>query len=114
MWHILCCTINTGMIDPISTMMSVWLVTVTVQFKEIDQHFSTYNKTIYFNSKQKCDAVLDKGFDFFNESFTEYWNQETHGLEEYTIKDYGFDCIEWYSTPDGEWYMVGTEPSITI
>jgi hypothetical protein len=35
-------------------------------------------------------------------------------MEEYTIKEYGFDCIEWYVTPDGEWYMVGMEPSITI
>jgi len=102
------------MIDLFSTMMSVWLVTVTVQFEEIDQHFSTYNKTIYFHSKQKCDAVLDRGLDFFEESFSDYWDQGVHELENYTIKEYEFDCIEWYVTPDGEWYMVGMEPSITI
>ncbi len=95
-------------------MMSVWLVTVTVQFEEIDQHFSTYNKTIYFHSKQQCDVVLDRGLDFFDESFSNYWGEGDHEMEEYTIKEYGFDCIEWYVTPDGEWYMVGMEPSITI
>ena len=105
MWHILCCTINISMVDLFSTIVGVWLVTVTVQFEETDQHFSTYNKTVYFHSESQCDAVLDKGLDFFEESFNSYWGDGDHGLE-YTIKEYGFDCIEWYMTPDGECYMV--------
>ena len=101
------------MIDPISSLISVWLVTVTVQFKEIDQYYSTYNRTVSFQSEQFCKTVLKGGYDYFEESFNSYWGDGDHGLE-YTIKEYWFDCIEWYMTPDGEWYMVGMEPSITI
>tara|TARA_B100001057_G_scaffold291485_1_gene291494 strand:+ start:1777 stop:2085 length:309 start_codon:yes stop_codon:yes gene_type:complete len=102
------------MIDPISSLISVWLVTVTVQFKEIDQYYSTYNRTVSFQSEQFCKTVLEGGYDYFEESFTDYWGNEDHEFADYTIVEYNLDCKEWYMAADGEWYMVGTEPTITI
>ena len=100
--------------DPISTLMSVWLVTVTVEFKEIDQYYSTYNRTLSFQSEQYCNIALERGYDYFDESFTNYWDNETHEFAEYTIEKYDLECREWYLEPDGEWYLIGHEPTIEI
>ena len=46
------------MYDLMGAIVSVWLVTVTVEFVEIDQHYSTYNQTLTFRSEQHCETVL--------------------------------------------------------
>lgn len=102
------------MYDLMGAIVSVWLVTVTVDFVEIDQNYSTYNQTLTFRSEQHCETVLDRGRKYFEESFIDYWGSDNSKLSEYTIEKYSLDCIEWYLATDGEWYMVGEEPTITI
>ena len=94
--------------------VSVWLVTVTVEFVEIDQHYSTYNQTLTFRSEQQCETVLSGGSEYFEKSFKDYWSTDKSELSEYTIEKFSLNCIEWYLATDGEWYMVGQEPTITI
>ena len=102
------------MYDLMGAIVSVWLVTVTVEFVEIDQHYSTYNQTLTFRSEQQCETVLSGGSEYFEKSFKDYWSTEKSELSEYTIEKFSLNCIEWYLATDGEWYMVGQEPTITI
>lgn len=102
------------MLDLVTSIFSVWLVTVTVQFEETDRSFSTYNKEISFQQESFCKIALERTEPIFEQSFLEYWNSETNKeeLKDLTINQYSFACKEWYLAADGEWYMMGQVPTI--
>ena len=94
--------------------LTLWLITVNVQFENSDQTFSTYNTQISFQHELVCNRALSRTEQMFEKSFLEYWynQQDQEEYEDLTIKNYNFSCKEWYLASDGEWYMVGEVPII--
>ena len=94
--------------------LTLWLITVNVQFENSDQIFSTYNTQVSFQHELVCNRALSRTEQMFEKSFLEYWynQQDQEEYEDLTIKNYNFSCKEWYLASDGEWYMVGEVPTI--
>ena len=48
-------------------------------------------------------------------SFNEFWEGPGKDLmEDFNLETWVISCEEWYKAWDGEFYMVGMEPKVTI
>ena len=99
----------------ITTAITYFFITVTATFTESVIPYHTYNQTIYFLTEPQCETYLSKFRGPVEKSFNEFWEGPGKDLmEDFNLETWIISCEEWYKAWDGEFYMVGMEPKITI
>tara|TARA_A100001391_G_scaffold51806_1_gene31777 strand:- start:7556 stop:7861 length:306 start_codon:yes stop_codon:yes gene_type:complete len=99
----------------ITTVITYFFITVTATFSESMVPYHTYNKTIYFMTQSQCETFLSRYRSPVEESFNDFWDGPGKDLmEDWNLETWTIDCEEWYQAWDGEFYIVGYEPKVTI